>query len=66
MLNDIKFFFKTILSTPSSPKSDDEFDHTKLRIKIPVCTYVTCRLCKDIYIREHHKTCPCLKPNDKD
>lgn len=66
MLNDIRIFFQTILSAPSSPKSDDEFDPKNLRIRIPKCTYVTCHLCKDTYIKEHFKTCPCLNPNGKD
>jgi hypothetical protein len=63
MLSDIKFFFKTIISYPTS---DDEFDPKTLKIKIPVCTYITCQLCKDQYIKEHHKSCPCLKSDDKD
>lgn len=62
MLSDIKFFFKTIISYPTS----DEFDPKTLKIKIPVCTYITCQLCEEQYIKEHHKSCPCLNPDDKD
>jgi hypothetical protein len=66
MLADLKFFVKTIIrdiSNPSSPKSDDEFDYKKLRIKIPVSTYIACDLCKNEYVKEHHKKCPCLSPS---
>ena len=68
MFADLKFFVKTIIrdiSNPSSPKTDDEIDPKNLRIRIPKCTYVTCHICKEDYIKEHSPySCPCLNPNE--
>ena len=60
MLSNLAVFIRTIISAPSSPKSDHEFDHKKLRIKIPVCTYITCDRCNNEYIKEYDKHCECL------
>ena len=46
-----------------SPK-EEEFDPKNLKIKIPKCTYVTCELCKDTYIKEHVKACKCTTKTD--
>ena len=51
----IKSFFK---------KEQD--DPTKLRIKIPKCTFIRCFKCKGYFIKEHDLYCPCLKKNEEE
>ena len=63
MLKKIKLLFRSPLQP--SPNKEDEVDYKKLRIRIPVCTFIRCRFCKEDYIKEHVKTCPCLNPNDE-
>lgn len=57
------FIQKVSGSNPLSPRTEDP---SNLRIKIPKCTYITCGLCKNTYIREHDKTCPCSTSESKD
>jgi hypothetical protein len=64
MITALMCFVKKVSDySPSTPLVDDP---SNLRIKIPKCTYITCNLCKNTYIKEHDKTCPCLKSNGKD
>lgn len=64
MITALMCFSKKTCNYNQSPPIID--DTSKLRIKIPKCTYIKCRLCKNTYIKEHDKTCPCLKSNGKD
>ena len=43
----------------------EEDDPTKLRIKIPQCTYVMCPRCKNYFVKEENLYCPCLKKNEE-
>jgi hypothetical protein len=57
------FIQKVSGSNPSSPRVEDP---SNLRIKIPKCTYLTCGVCKNTYIKEHDRVCSCRLSNPKD
>jgi hypothetical protein len=59
-MEQIVTFFSSIF------KKDKEDDPTKLRIKIPKCTFVLCQSCKKYYVSEDNLYCPCLKKNEED
>ena len=44
----------------------DPNNPSRLLIRIPPITYLFCYECKDEYIREDHKTCPCLIENEQE
>ena len=43
--------------------NNEEFDPKHLRIKVPKCTFVLCKVCMETYIIEQNISCPCLNAN---
>jgi hypothetical protein len=66
MIKEFKPIYNLVEHYSPFTQTNDGFNHRKLKIRIPVCTYIICRLCNDLYIKEHVKTCPCLNPNKDD
>lgn len=64
MISRIIAFFKSLFYIKIFEEPDALDDPTKLRIKIPKCTFIACALCKNYFIKEHSLYCTCLKKNE--